>query len=160
LTGATYGEGIEIGQNPKQILGGYFSVFIFKTHVKIETGRQGMAYMEKGTAVHGKNTHEGGNKMQGGSIDRATDCREVYRLLKSGWCSNKSLPDWNTAPATVRSQVNGQLIDEVMYMRHIRREGKFSHWVYRIFPSDAAAHRWAAKHKPVGFKKCGRQEDE
>jgi hypothetical protein len=94
--------------------------------------------------------------MQGGSIDRVTDCREVYRLLKSGWCSNKSLPNWITAPATVRSQVNEQLVDEVMYKRHSLMNGKYNHWAYKIFSSDAVAHRWAAKHKPVGFRKCGR----
>jgi uncharacterized protein YjbI with pentapeptide repeats len=35
LTGATYGEGIEIGQKPKQFLGLKYPVFFFKTHVKI-----------------------------------------------------------------------------------------------------------------------------
>jgi hypothetical protein len=35
LRDATYGEGIELGQNPKQILGLKYPVFFFKTHVKI-----------------------------------------------------------------------------------------------------------------------------
>jgi uncharacterized protein YjbI with pentapeptide repeats len=59
LRDATYGEGIEIGQNPKQILGGYFSVFVFKTHIKIGCEIKTLSQWRKTTikaiaAEHGK----------------------------------------------------------------------------------------------------------